>query len=203
MAASAVLLNVFYLSGAVVQGFATVAQLQVGRMIGAGDRAALDRAVLGVVAWGFGVSVVVAGLLLALNAPALALLAPDPAVREDAAALFTLSVLTGPAGSLAFILDGVFIGASWSRALRDWMALSVAFFTKMPAQAEDHKDRGAEATESGRPASGSLIDFLGDNEPGLPVLSDQELLQSLLPNEQRALETMMRIEAKILGKVGS
>lgn len=32
-------------------------------------------------------------------------------------------------------------------------------------------------------------------------MSEEELLQWLLPNEQRVVETMMRIENKILGKI--
>jgi type IV secretion system protein VirD4 len=71
-----------------------------------------------------------------------------------------------------------------------------------PLPKESPPEEMAEAApESGRPTSGSLIGLLGANEPGLQALSDEELLQSLLPNEQRALETMMRIEGKILGKV--
>ncbi|CAM3793750.1 type IV secretory system conjugative DNA transfer family protein [Paracoccus yeei] len=57
------------------------------------------------------------------------------------------------------------------------------------------------APESSRPVSGVVISLLDDDEPGLPVLSDEELLESLRPSEQRALETMMRVENKILGKI--
>jgi len=60
----------------------------------------------------------------------------------------------------------------------------------------------SEAAPEGKPhVSGSLRGLLDGEKPHLPPLSDDELLQSLRPNEQKALETMRRIESKILGKL--
>lgn len=57
MAANALPLNVFCLSGAMAQGFATLARLQLGRMMGAGGRAILDRVASQVAGLGVGGSI--------------------------------------------------------------------------------------------------------------------------------------------------
>ncbi len=52
--------------------------------------------------------------------------APD--VREVARRFLPWAVLTPIAGAIAFQMDGVFIGATWSRDMRNMMLLSVAIY---------------------------------------------------------------------------
>jgi MATE family multidrug resistance protein len=73
------------------------------------------------------VIVYVAALILGRNG-FVATMAPDPAVGLLVERYYWWTVLTPLAGSLAFILDGVFIGASWSRDLRNMMMLAAALF---------------------------------------------------------------------------
>ena len=50
------------------------------------------------------------------------------AVRAEARHYLVWAAMTALAGVLAFQLDGVFIGATWSRDMRNMMVLSLALF---------------------------------------------------------------------------
>jgi MATE family multidrug resistance protein len=128
LAANAILMTIFYMSGAVMDGLATASQQLSGRFYGARDRAGFLHAIRLISMFSaILVIVYVAALILGRNG-FVATMAPDPAVGLLVERYYWWTVLTPLAGSLAFILDGVFIGASWSRDLRNMMMLAAALF---------------------------------------------------------------------------
>ena len=128
LAANHVLLQLIGFSAFVLDGFAFVAESQVGAALGAHSRAAFRRAVvrtselaalaaalLALAIWGLG----------ELAVRALTDLEPVRALVRESMPLSALYVLVGVA---AFQLDGVFIGATRTREMRNASALSVAIF---------------------------------------------------------------------------
>ena len=52
----------------------------------------------------------------------------SPDVRETARLYLVWAVLTPLAGVIAFQMDGIFIGATWSREMRNMMLLSLLLY---------------------------------------------------------------------------
>ncbi|MCO5147326.1 MAG: MATE family efflux transporter [Aquamicrobium sp.] len=128
LAANAVLLNFFVLAGYFLDGFAAAAEQLAGRAIGARHRAAFVRAVKLAAIWGFAVSTLLTGLFLVRGDLLIAAMTTSPDVRDLAAAYLPWAAFTAVSGVLAFQMDGVFIGATWSRDLRNMMLASFAVF---------------------------------------------------------------------------
>lgn len=128
LAANHLLLQLVSFSAFVLDGFAFATESLVGRALGARDRAAFDRAVrrtseLALLA-GLALS---AGIALAGPA-AVAALTDLPAVRAVAGAHLGLAALYVAVSAPAFQLDGVFIGATRTRAMRDASAAALVVF---------------------------------------------------------------------------
>lgn len=128
LAANAVLMNFFLLAGYLLDGFATAAEQIAGRAVGARYRPAFDRAVKLTALWGFGFSGVIALFFLGLGDQIIAIVTTAPEVREEAMRYLPWAALTALAGVLAFQMDGVYIGATWSRDMRNMMLLSFALY---------------------------------------------------------------------------
>lgn len=121
LAVNAVLMNFFLFAGYFLDGLATAAEQLAGRAIGARYRPAFDRAVRLTALWGFGFAFALAGLFLLFGDGIVALVTTAPSVREGAATYLPWAAFTAVTGVLAFQMDGVFIGATWSRDMRNMM----------------------------------------------------------------------------------
>lgn len=128
LAANAVLMNFFLVAGYFLDGFATAAEQLTGRAIGARQEQALRRTLRLTGLWGFATAAGVSLLLLAFGESLVALITTAPDVRAAAADYLPWAALTALTGVLAFQMDGVYIGATWSRAMRNMMLLSFAAF---------------------------------------------------------------------------
>ncbi|WP_342359102.1 MATE family efflux transporter [Terrarubrum flagellatum] len=126
LAANAVLHNFLAIGAFFLDGFATATEQIAGQSVGARDREGFNRAVrLGAI-WcvGFGAAV---SLLFATSGGALIdFISTNAEVRSTARAFLLFAALAPFAGALAFLFDGVFIGATWTRAMRDAMLVSFA-----------------------------------------------------------------------------
>ena len=128
LAANQVLLQFLYVTAYAMDGFAFAVEALVGRYFGAGDRARLRRAVVMCGQWGAG-TVAVLALAFALGGGRIVdLMATDPAVREAARLYLPWMVLAPLVGLWSWMLDGVFIGATRTRDMRDMMILSAAIY---------------------------------------------------------------------------
>ena len=128
LAANAVLNNFLLISAFFLDGLANAAEQLCGRAYGARDRDEFSGAVRLVVFWGFGFALAVAAVF-ALFGPALIdLMTASPDVRRIARD-FLLFVVASPALAVfAFAFDGVYIGATWARDMRNLMVASLAIF---------------------------------------------------------------------------
>ena len=128
LAANAVLMNFFLVGGYFLDGFATAAEQLAGRAIGARDRAAFSRAVFLSTGWGFGLAIVTTLLFLSLGSHFIAFVTTAADVRTEAQIYLPWAAFTAVSGVLAFAMDGVYIGATWSRDMRNMMLASFAIF---------------------------------------------------------------------------
>jgi putative MATE family efflux protein len=128
LAANAVLMNFFLLAGYLLDGFATAAEQIAGRAVGAHHAPAFMRGVRLTSIWGFGLAgVITLGFLLGGDT-LVALMTNSAEVRQLAGAYLPWAAFTAITGVLAFQMDGVFIGATWSSDMRNMMLLSFAVF---------------------------------------------------------------------------
>ncbi|WP_292591311.1 MATE family efflux transporter [Mesorhizobium sp.] len=127
-AANAALMHFLFFAEYFLNGFATAAQQLAGRAVGAGDRPAFLRAVRLTAGWGFAIAGVVSVLIFAFGEQLVAVLTSATDVRVEAVLYLPWAILTAPNGVLAFQLNGVFLGATWSRDMRNMMFLSFVIF---------------------------------------------------------------------------
>ena len=135
LAANAILMNLFLLSAYFLDGLATAAEQLAGRAIGAGWRPAFDRAVRLSVLWGYVLTGAIFVAFWLLGGWIIEVMTTAPDVREVARRYLLWAALTAPVGVLAFQMDGVFIGATWSREMRNMMLVSVVIFAVTAAVA--------------------------------------------------------------------
>ena len=126
LAANAVLMNFFMVAGFWLDGLANAAETIIGRSIGAGYRPAFERGVWLTGLWSAALAALTTLLFLAIGSPLINFLTTVPEVRTEAYAHLPWAALTAISGFLAFHMDGVYIGATWSHAMRNRMLMAFA-----------------------------------------------------------------------------
>ncbi|MBP1885847.1 MATE family efflux transporter [Sinorhizobium mexicanum] len=121
LAANAVLMTIFLVAGYYLDGLANAAEQLTGRSIGAGYRPAFDRALRMTALWSLGLAALTTLGFLVFGDDLVAVLTTAPDVRALAYEYMPWAALTALTGTLAFLMDGVFIGATWSRDMRNMM----------------------------------------------------------------------------------
>ncbi len=128
LAANAVLNNFLLISAFFLDGLANAAEQLCGRAYGARDGAAFFGAVRQVISWGFAFALGVT-VIFALFGPALIdLMTASAEVRRGARDYLPFVVLSPLLAVFAFGFDGVYIGATWAREMRNLMMLSLVIF---------------------------------------------------------------------------
>ncbi len=128
LAANQVLLQFLMITAYALDGFAFAAEALVGRAMGARDRAALRQGAVLASAWALGGAILLA-LAFALAGGALIdVMSTAPDVRAAARDYLPWIVAAPLAGVGAWMLDGVFIGATRTRELRNAMVVAVGCY---------------------------------------------------------------------------
>ncbi|RUM07297.1 MATE family efflux transporter [Rhizobium chutanense] len=133
LAANAVLMNFFLLSGYYLDGLANAAEQITGRAIGARYRPAFDRGLKLTTVWSFGLAAFASAFFFLAGPWLISALTTSPEVRQAAETYLPWAAITGLTGALAFLMDGVFIGATWSVDMRNRMLISFAGYLLMLA----------------------------------------------------------------------
>jgi MATE family multidrug resistance protein len=128
LAANSVLNNFLLVSAFFLDGLANAAQQLCGQAFGARDRAAFSGAVRLVIAWGFGFSLVVSAAFLLFGPSLIDIMSASPDVRALARDYLPFVLFAPLLGVFAFAFDGVYIGATWARDMRNLMVASLAIF---------------------------------------------------------------------------
>jgi len=128
LAANGILFQLFILSALILDGFESAAQVLCGEAMGARDRRRFDRLVPALLLWGLAGGAAISLVYWLAGAPAAASFSTDPAVAATAVTFLPWVVLLPVVGVSPYIYDGVFIGATWTRALLITMAAAFAVF---------------------------------------------------------------------------
>ncbi|MBX3598764.1 MAG: MATE family efflux transporter [Rhizobiaceae bacterium] len=128
LAANAVLMHLFLVSAFFLDGFATAAEQLAGRAIGARAKNSFSRAVRLTGIWGFAMAFVCAAFFMVFGEAVVQSITTSPEVQNEALKYLPWAAFTALSGVLAFQMDGVFIGATWSRDMRNMMIIALAVF---------------------------------------------------------------------------
>ena len=124
LAANQVLLQFVYLASYAMDGFVFAAESLVGQAMGARAVAQLRRGASVTAVWAFGAAFVLAAGFWIVGPFVIDVMAKDPAVQQAARAYLPHMVAAPLLGALAWMLDGVFIGATRTKDMRNMMILS-------------------------------------------------------------------------------
>jgi MATE family multidrug resistance protein len=128
LAANQVLLQFLMITAYGLDGFAFAAEALVGRAVGAKQPDALRRGALLASFWAGLVSVVLMIVFWTLGPQIIDLMAKAEEVQTVARIYLPYMALVPLTGCAAFMLDGIFIGATRSRDMRNMMAVSFAIY---------------------------------------------------------------------------
>jgi multidrug resistance protein, MATE family len=128
LAANAVLNNFLLISAFFLDGLANAAEQLCGRAYGARDRSGFSGAVRLVVIWGFGFAVAVAAIFALFGPLLIEMMTANAEVRRIARDYLPFVIFAPLLGVFAFAYDGIYIGATWARDMRNLMVLSLLIF---------------------------------------------------------------------------
>ncbi len=135
LAANQVLMQFLEISAYALDGFAFSAEAMVGAAVGAKSRPHLRRAAWLSSVWGVGGALVMSLAFAAFGPWLIDVLTTSPEVRLRAREFLPWLVAAPVIGVASWMLDGVFIGATWTREMRIAMFWSVAVYVLVLAVA--------------------------------------------------------------------
>lgn len=129
LAANQVLWQFLMVTAFALDGFAFAAEALVGHAVGARSVGAMRQAVMRASVWAVGAALVMAVGFWALGPLAIDLMAKDAGVQATARDFLPYVVALCVLGVGAYMLDGIFIGATGTREMRNTVILAVAIYT--------------------------------------------------------------------------
>ena len=132
LAANAVLMNLQNLTAFALDGFAHAAEALVGKAVGERRRDVLERAVGLTLKWSLIFALGFCGLYLLIGPALIRVLTDLPAVRSTAMQYLPWLIVSPLISVWSFLYDGVYVGATRAREMRDLM-LASTFIVFLPA----------------------------------------------------------------------
>lgn len=131
LSANAIMYQLFMLSALMLDGFESAAQVLCGEALGAGDRLGFQRLVRAIMVWGLGFALAITTAYAFAGRPLAATFSTAPDVIATVLRYRWWMAALPVAGVASFVLDGVFIGASWTRAMMLTMAVALAGYVAL------------------------------------------------------------------------
>ncbi|MBO4599242.1 MAG: MATE family efflux transporter [Bacteroidales bacterium] len=128
LAIDALLMQFFTLFSYIMDGFAYAGESLVGRYIGARDSRSLRLSVRLLLVWGLALTILFTGLYALGGEWFLRLFSNDAAVISGAKVYMFWTLIIPVCGFAAFLFDGIFVGATASRAMLGSMLVATAAF---------------------------------------------------------------------------
>jgi len=128
LAANQVLLQFLHITAFALDGFAFAAESLVGQAMGARNPAALRRAALLSSSWGGAIAVGLSAVFSLVYGPVIDVMTRAPDVRELARGYVIWIIVAPAAGIFSWMLDGIFIGATRTRDMRNAMLVSTVIY---------------------------------------------------------------------------
>jgi MATE family multidrug resistance protein len=132
LAANAVLMNLMHLMAYALDGFAHAAEAMVGRAVGARNKEALRQAVKLTLRWSFYVSLAFSAFFWVGGPFLIRLLTDIPEIIEVTLVYLPWITVMPVIAVWSYLYDGVFVGATRAREMRDIMLIS-SFLVFLPA----------------------------------------------------------------------
>jgi len=124
LAANAILINFQYFMAYALDGFAHSAEALVGRALGERNIAGLRKAFRYSLYWSAGVAILFTAAYLIAGTQMVALLTSQTELREVTVRYLPWIIVSPLFSFWSFLFDGVFIGATWAREMRNTMVIS-------------------------------------------------------------------------------
>lgn len=128
LAANQVLLQFLMIAAYALDGFAFSAEALVGKAFGRRDPAHVRRSALLASGWGMGAAVSMGVVFAMAGGIIVDVMTTSEEVRTQARVYLPYLVVMPVIGCAAFMLDGIFVGATRSRDMRNMMALSFGVY---------------------------------------------------------------------------
>ena len=128
LAANQILLQFLEITAYALDGFAFSAETLVGQAMGARNRAALRRGAVLTSFWGLVSVIGMSVAFWAFGGAIIDVMTTSEVVRTEARIYLVYMILAPTIGIASWMLDGIFIGATRSRDMRNMMALSFAVY---------------------------------------------------------------------------
>jgi len=133
LAANQILLQFLHITAYALDGFAFAAETLVGQAMGARNRAGLRRGAILTSIWGAGICALLTLGFAIFGDVIIDLMTTAPDVRAEAQRYLFWMVLAPVAGAGAWMLDGIFIGATRTGDMRNMMVVSFAIYCGLVA----------------------------------------------------------------------
>ncbi|MFQ5624001.1 MAG: MATE family efflux transporter [Paracoccaceae bacterium] len=128
LAANQILIQFLHITAYTMDGFAIAAETLVGQALGARARPVLRRSAIVTSQWGAVVVIALSLFFLLAGDAVVAVMATSEEVRAAAGVYLPWMAAMPLVGWAAWMLDGIFIGATRSREMRNAMLVSVAVY---------------------------------------------------------------------------
>lgn len=128
LAVSSIMMKLLMIFSYFTDGFAYAGEALTGRYIGAGDRPMVRQTVRWTFAWSMGIAVIFMGIYHWAGVPLLKMMTSDMEVVAAAEGYLPWLLLMPVMGCAAFTWDGIYIGATASKAIRNSMLWAVVGF---------------------------------------------------------------------------
>jgi len=128
LAANQVLIQFLHITAYALDGFAFAAEALVGQALGAKNRPLFRRAVIMTSQWGLGSAIVMALAFFVFGSSIINVMTTAEDVRAVSYEYLPWMVLGPLAGVVAWMLDGVFIGATRTADMRNMMFISFCIY---------------------------------------------------------------------------
>ena len=138
LAVNMILMQFFYIFSYFTDGFAYAGEALVGRFTGAHDLTNLKKTIRYLLFWGVGLSVPFTLLYWAFPDAFIGLISDQPGIAEQARPYYIYMILIPVITFAAFLWDGIYIGATAAREIRNTMIIASilvflpAWFILMP-----------------------------------------------------------------------
>ena len=128
LAVSSIMMKLLMIFSYFTDGFAYAGEAMTGKYIGAKDGAMLRQTVKWTFIWSMGIAVIFMGIYQFAGVPLLRMMTSDPTVVEASKEYLPWLLLMPVIGCAAFTWDGIYIGATASKAIRNSMLWAVVGF---------------------------------------------------------------------------
>ena len=128
LAVSSIMMKILMIFSYFTDGFAYAGEALTGRHIGSQDRSMVRQTVKWTFIWSMSIAVMFMGIYHFGGVPLVRLMTSDVSVVEQSKVYLPWLLLMPVVGCAAFTWDGIYIGATASKAIRDSMIWAVAAF---------------------------------------------------------------------------